>query len=303
MPYFSFARPSIATTALAATALAALLLAQPSAASEYVPPVSNPVLNESPRITTELRPIYLYNWIPGNFVTGGGYISLVALQFRIAINDKLAIIATKDGWADIHFDGVLPDEDGFANVSAGLKYSLLADEENGRYLAVGGRYELPIGNLKTGGISLQGKGDGMLDLFVTGRTAVGQASWPQWEWSMQASLGVDLAMDNDHDSSLLHASVTSNCKIAKDTHALVEVNVISTLDEGTRTDSSAVGSFEGFDLVNFGSTESGSVTTMALGLRHRITERVMVGVAWETPISNREDIIDQRITADAVITF
>ncbi|MBC8293783.1 MAG: hypothetical protein H8E45_11550 [Proteobacteria bacterium] len=297
MPYFSFALPRRATTLASATLLVSVLVAPAAAARDYVPAVSNPVLNESPRITTELRPIYMYNWIPGGFVTGGGYISLVALQFRIAINDRLAVIATKDGWADIHFDAVLPDEDGFANVSAGLKYSLLADEDGGRYLSVGGRYELPVGNLETAGISMQGKGDGMLDLFVTGETAVGERS------AVQASLGLDLAIDGDHDSSLLHASVTSNCELAEGTHALVEVNVISTADKATRTDSSAVGSFEGFDLVNFGSTDSGTVATLALGLRHRITERLMVGVAWETPISAREDIIDQRITADAVITF
>src|SRR5262249_9116265 len=48
--------------------------------SRYVPPLTNPVFNETPYITTEARAIYLYNRLPDDFVTGGGYVNLAALQ-------------------------------------------------------------------------------------------------------------------------------------------------------------------------------------------------------------------------------
>src|SRR3546814_9133790 len=37
--------------------------------SRYVPPLTNPVFNETPYITTEVRAIYLYNRLPEDFVT------------------------------------------------------------------------------------------------------------------------------------------------------------------------------------------------------------------------------------------
>src|SRR3546814_3428524 len=46
--------------------------------SRYVPPLTNPVVNETPYITTEVRAIYLYNRLPEDFVTDGGYVNLAA---------------------------------------------------------------------------------------------------------------------------------------------------------------------------------------------------------------------------------
>ena len=83
----------------------------------YVAPLSNPLFNETPYITTELRPIYFHQTIPDDFLTQGGDIDVVAIQARLALTDRLGIIASKDGYADIDFDSVLPDEDGFANIS------------------------------------------------------------------------------------------------------------------------------------------------------------------------------------------
>src|SRR3546814_3497615 len=57
--------------------------------SRYVPPLTNPVFNETPYITTEARAIYLYNRLPNDFVTGGGYVNLVALQLRLALTERL----------------------------------------------------------------------------------------------------------------------------------------------------------------------------------------------------------------------
>ena len=61
--------------------------------SRYVPPVTNPIFNETPLITTELRPIYFHQKIPGDFVTGGGNIDVVAAQVRIALTDRLGFLA------------------------------------------------------------------------------------------------------------------------------------------------------------------------------------------------------------------
>jgi hypothetical protein len=277
--------------------LVLLCLPQVATAAErhYVPPITNAVVNETPYITTELRPIYMYHEIPGQFVTQGGRINLYAAQLRAAITKRLAFIATKDGWADVDFQTVLPDEEGPVNVAAGLKYALVDDEQSDSILTLGVRYEAPIGDIKTGGIRLQGHGDGLIDAFLTGAMTIGDRV------GLQASVGANTALNMDHDSSWLHASVHADCELLPGLFAVIETNLIATFDEGTRTDSSAVGSFEGFDLVNFGSTDSGTVVTMGFGARYRVNDHLMFGAAYEVPTSDRKDIFDERVTIDAII--
>ncbi len=80
----------IAATAVM-TVLAAILFAGTAASEEfkfdfkgslgpagkhtrYVPPLANPLLNETPYITTEVRALFIYNDIPDSFLTTGGNI-------------------------------------------------------------------------------------------------------------------------------------------------------------------------------------------------------------------------------------
>lgn len=283
-------------TGMAGIALGAVLcLASTGVDAEplrYIPSVSNPLFNESPLIKTEIRPIYIHHKIPDEFLTGGGNIDVGAVQARLAVTDRLAIIATKDGYADIHFAGVLPDEHGFANIAAGLKYALILNEESGTVVTAGLRYEAPIGSLKTAGISLQGHGDGFIDVFVT---ALQQFD----RFQLQASVNANMAIDGSADSSLLVASLAANYAVTDWFYPVVEFNVFSVIDKGTRMPVA----FEGFDLVNFGATDGGTVATVAAGARFRVTQNVLLGAAYEIPVTSRKDITSWRLYADAVITF
>lgn len=118
----------------------------------------NPIRNETPYITTEARPIFIHHVIPSKFVTGGGNINLFAVELRVALTERLGFIATKDGYADLNFDGVLPDTHGYLNISAGFKYALISDHKNQKYFTVGIEYEPPTGDISTGGIDFQGDG-------------------------------------------------------------------------------------------------------------------------------------------------
>lgn len=283
-------------TGMAGVALAVVMcLASTGAHAEplrYVPSVSNPLFNESPLIKTEIRPIYIHHQIPDEFLTGGGNVDVGAVQARLAVTDRLAIIATKDGYADIHFAGVLPDEHGFANIAAGLKYALILNEQTGTVVTLGLRYEAPIGSLKTGGISLQGHGDGFIDVFVT---ALQQFDRLQ----LQASVNANMAIDGSADSSLLVASLAANYAVTDWFYPVVEFNVFSVIDNGARMPVA----FEGFDLVNFGAMDAGTVATVAAGARFRVAPNLLLGAAYEMPVTSRKDITSWRLYADAVITF
>ncbi|MFT4569368.1 MAG: hypothetical protein ACI8TX_000128 [Hyphomicrobiaceae bacterium] len=156
--------------------------------SRYVAPISNPLFNETPYITTEARVLYVHNEIPGDFLIGGGSIDLGGVELRLAVTERFGIIASKDGYADIDFanGSALPDESGFINISLGAKYAVHSDPE-------------------------------------------------------------------------------------------------------------------GIDLVNFGSTSSGTVATAAVGARFRVSKNVILGAAFEKPITSREDLMDWRAYVDVIL--
>ena len=258
----------------------------------YVPPLANPLLNETPYITTELRPIFFHQKIPEDFITDGGHINVIAAEIRVALSERLGFIASKDGYAHIEFDKVLPDEEGFANISLGLKYALVSDPETETIFTIGAEYEPPTGNLKTDGIRLQGNGDGLIDLFATGATVFGKLG-------VQGSIGVNLAIDDDHDSSQLHYSLHADYEAFPNFFPLLEINGFTTIRDGNRTPVD----FEGVDLVNFGSTDSGTVVTVSAGARYRVNQNIQLGIGYEKPITNREDILDSRAYLDLVLSY
>lgn len=293
-----YRRSTVATIVAVSLGLVAALGSRQAALAggpeHYVPPITNPVLNESPYITTEVRAFYMHNWIPGDFALGQGYLNLYAVQLRAALTDRLALIATKDGYADIHFKNVT-DDSGFANLAGGLKYAVIADADTQTYLTVGGRYEAPSGSLEVVGIDLQGTGDGLIDLFVTGATLLTTGT------GVQASMGFDIALDGDNDSSLFHSSLHADQELLDGLFGVLELNLISTIEDGSRT--TGAGSFEGVDLANFGNSDSGTIVTLGIGSRFQLNGHLQCGLAYEFPLTDREDIMSQRITFDLIYSL
>lgn len=258
----------------------------------YVPPISNPLFNETPYITTEARPIYLHNEIPSGFVTGGGQIDLGALEVRIALTDRLGFIASKDGYGRVRFKNALPDDTGFANISLGFKYAVISDPKTDTILTIGAEYEPPSGDLRAGPIKLQGDGRGFLDLFVTGAKAWGPLG-------LQGSMGINIALDGSHDSSMFHYSAHVDYELFPNFFPVFEVNGFTVVDRGNRTPLN----FEGVDLVNFGSTKAGTVITTAFGARYRVNDHILLGAAYERAVGGREDILDWRVYFDVVLKY
>lgn len=258
----------------------------------YVPPLSNPLLNETPFITSEIRPIQLHNDIPEKFLTQGGNIDVYAVEIRLALTERLGLIATKDGFIDADFDAVLPDKTGWANLSLGLKYAVVSRPDKGEILTVGFEYEPPSGSLNVVGIKLQGDGDGFMDLFATGAKTIGKVG-------LQASLGANLALDPDHDSSMLHYSAHIDYEILPNLFPLIELNGFTKIDEGRRTGIMV----EGMDLVNFGSIDSGTVITFAGGARYKYNDHLQFGAGYEFPLTDRKDIMDWRTYLDIVLSY
>lgn len=264
--------------------------------SRYVPPLTNPLFNETPYITTEARAIYFYHALPNDFVTGGGDVNLVALQLRVALTERLGFIATKDGYADFQFDDVLEDESGFANIAFGFKYAIISEPEDETLLTLGLRYEIPVNDLETSGIELQGDGDGFLNPFVTGATTFG-------DLGLQASFGANIALDGDADTSIVHYSAHADYEVLPGFFPLIEVNGFTPIDHGNRL-TGALGDLDGVDVLNFGSDDRDTTVTVGGGFRYQFNDNVQIGLGGETPITDKDDsIFDYRVYFDLVLSL
>lgn len=256
----------------------------------YVAPISSPIFNETPYITTEVRPMWLHQEIPSEFITDGGDIDVLAVQLRVAITDRIGFIATKDGWADIDFDKTLTDENGAANLAFGFKFAALAEAETNTLLTLGIKYEAPSGDIKTNGIKMQGQGDGLIDLFVTGARTFDRVG-------LQGSIGTQIAMDADKDMSFMHYSLHVDYDVMERVFPTIEFNGYTPIEDGNRTAVAA----NGMDLVNLGSRNPNTVITFAPGVRVRLMDNVDYGFAFEMPLTDAEDLMDWRVTNDFVI--
>ena len=252
--------------------------------SDTIAPVTNPIFFEDPAIRSEVRPIFMHHGIDSGFVTGGGDVNVYALQLRYAVNDRLAIIATKDGYIDISLDNGA-DLSGWGDLSAGIKYSLIDDRANQFILTGGFTFELPTGSKEV----FQGNGDGEVNLFLSAAKG-----WNKFH--LTANAGVRLPLDGDEESSILHYSLMADYKVSRWFHPFVTLNGITVLDEGNRMPLTT----EGYDLINFGSVAADGETQIVLGggFRSHLTDTLDFGIAWEEAVTSPHGLFDDRLTVD-----
>ena len=111
----------------------ALILSQSNTAQgeswkdKTIAPVTNPFYFEAAQVNTELRPVFIHHEIPSSFL-GGGDANVYGVQARWAVNDRLALIATKGGICDLDMPAAGINETGWADLGFGLKYAAVDDE-------------------------------------------------------------------------------------------------------------------------------------------------------------------------------
>jgi len=257
-----------------------------SSLDDMISAVSMPTVNEDPRVTTELRPMYMYTKISDDFVTQGGNYSVVAAQARVAITDRIGFIASKDGYIFLNPDEVVDGADGFANIAFGFKGVLYEEEDSAFILSGGLRYETPWGNTDV----LQGNGKGTLNPFLSLAKGFG-------DFHVQGYTGPILALSVD-DSHFYDVALHFDYRLFERFYPLFEFNWRYALRGGHRLPIDQ----EGWDLVNLGSKDVGgeSVATVAFGARYRVVDTVDVGAVAEFPVTDRHDILGWRVTTDLI---
>ncbi len=281
-------RISLATATLATIGLAATAVAQDWTA-QAIAPVTNPIFFESPLAQSEVRPIFMHHRLDSGFV-GGGSVNVYAVQLRYAVNDRLAIIATKDGFIETDTPGI-GNRDGWGDLAAGLKYAIYKDDEKQTVVTPGVTVSIPTGSMEV----FQGDGSGVINAFISA-----SKGWDSLH--LTGNIGVQVPLDSDKDNSNLHYSVMLDYYTCKWFIPFVAFNAFTTLSDGAGLGINS----DGFDLINFGSSAASGTTQGAIGFgfRSRLIENLDLGFAYEVGvIDDGDDIYKDRFTVDLVWRF
>lgn len=272
----------------------ALILSQSNTAQgeswkdNTIAPVTNPFYFEAAQVNTELRPVFIHHEIPSSFL-GGGDANVYGVQARWAVNDRLALIATKGGICDLDMPAAGINETGWADLGFGLKYAAGDDEENQLLITPGLKLELPSGS---GGI-FQNNGDGEWNVFVSAMKGFDDLHFT-------GSVGARIPNDNDEESSFLHWSAQVDYYTCKWFIPFIAFNSFTVLSGGD-----GATPVEGYDLINFGSAaaEGDTYSAIGFGFRSRLHDRVDLGLSYENGVGSNEGIMDERYIVDMVIRF
>ena len=271
-------------------------------------PVTNPTLFDLALPTTKLHLIYLNQQLPDqiNLATGGqadfgGDLQIYALQFEYAFNERLSLVALKDGFADFNPDDNFTAEQGIANISAGLKYAYIYDPARQFVASTTIAFEIPLGDDEV----FQGEGDGNIILTT-------QALKLHGAWQFAGALGLQIPVESDF-STLGFFSSHVSYEVNRWFIPFVEANVFTILNEGRGNNNfdrqlngnvPSLAPSEGADLLNFGSSNSEEYVTLGFGFQSRITDHSTLGIAYEIPLTDEENnITDSRLTIDISYNF
>ena len=281
--------------------------------SGFSRPMSMPYLFEHPFITTDLQAAGIWQELPEDSVFEGGYINIAALQIRVALTDRLGFIAVRDGYAWFKPDLALVSHDsGFADMSFGFKYALIDRPDEGIIVSPHLRFEPDFGDHDL----FQGMGDGIVIPGVS-------FGWRMADdLHMLGAVGAQLPLDGGKNSTYVHYNLHLDYALTPSVSPFVEVGGIhwtsdgdgSTtvhLENGGRLTLSEVqsalgtGRFEGYDFANLGSEDvaGNDMITGMVGVRVQWTDDLSVGIAYERPLTQRNDLMKQRVTLMASYEF
>ena len=257
---------------------------------DFIMPVSNPVWSIDPRSLTYVRGIFINQMIDAQTpVLGAGDLQVYALQLGIAINERLSIIAVKDGYNTLQTRGV-GNRTGWSDIGLGLKYVVIRDVENQFLLSGGLIYEATNGSSRV----FPGNGDGVWTPYVSIGKQIGSGH-------LIASSGYHVPGDTAEESQSIYYSIHYDHPVTSKLSAVAELNGIVY----TKSGQALPLNIEGGDWINLGSSSvaGNNVVTTAIGANYRLNSCLSLAGVWEFPISNRKDLLDSRTTVTMTLQF
>jgi hypothetical protein len=265
----------------------------------FISPVSNPFLFEDPRALTEVRPLFLFQQVPGRQPDfHGGHITFFGAQARVAFTDRWSLVISKFGGiaVDPHEPSPFHSTTGFAEIWLAPKFTFYRGEETCSVAAAGLQFQIPAGSQNT----FQNTGALSLVPFVS----YGQNFLRDFQWgsfNLMASTGFSFSVNRERsDYYYLSGHLDFDVNNLHRFYPLFEMNWFLNATSGRSTPIGA----EGRDLINFGGQASGTgLLTGAFGGRIKITEYAQFGAAFEFPMGGRKDLFSNRFTLDFILRY
>lgn len=253
---------------------------------DFISPITNPVYFEDPRNLTEFRAIFIQQKVP--LPAGCGDFQVYAGQLRASLSQNLSFIVNKAGYVSSRNSFV---DDGWLDFSAGLKLNLVQDAGLGKLLSTGFTFETPTGASS----ALQGNGDGELHVFLSGAQRLGNCA----HW--MSGFGARIPMNSTDESQSLYWSNHWDYRVNQRFYLLTELNWFHWLKAGQ----DGCLCYEGLELFNLGTpgVAGNDIVTAAVGTKYKTDNNSELGFAFEFPLTERRDILDNRITVDWIVRF
>jgi hypothetical protein len=278
----------------------------------FVPPMMHTYLFEDPFITTGVSAWALWHEFPDDSIVDGGDLWIGAVQARIAITDRIAFIATQDGFVDFNPGlSLLEDDTGFTDLMVGFKGSLIDDRERNLIVTPSLRFKTATGDLGV----LQGNGDGTIVPAVS-------AGWGIDRFHVIGSFGGQFPLDTDKQSTSLFYYLHLDYAVHRFIVPFVELGGFHYLDGGdgstrVRLEGGAEVPLgvaqsllnaepeEGLDYANLGSrgVAGDDVLAWSVGVRVPVNRHVILGLSYERPLTENKDVLSQRAKANVTIEF
>jgi hypothetical protein len=266
----------------------------------FISPVTNPFLFEDPRSLTELRPIFIYQNVPGREADfRGGHVAYFGAQGRLALTDRWSIVFSKFGGVWTNTNNPNPaysDHAGFAELWLGPKWTFYRGEENCSLAAAGLQFQIPVGSANV----YQDTGTLSIVPYVSYAKSF-LRDFRAGAFNFMASTGYAFSVNNQRsDYYYLSAHLDMDVGNFHRFYPLVELNWFLVTTDGHER---LVGA-EGRDLFNIGGQAAGTgLLTAAFGGRVKITESAQLGAAFEVPLAGRRDFFQNRFTIDFILRY
>jgi hypothetical protein len=295
----------------------------------FVPPMMHPYLFEDPFITTGVSAWGVWHEFPDDSILQGGRhapdditsqgdLWLAAVQARVAITDRVALIATKDGWVDFNPGLELIDDDrGFTDLTA----AAIDDRENNFILSPSLRYQVDVGDHGL----LQGNGDGVFIPDIS-------LAWGIEKFHLIFDLGGQFPIDTNAQSTAFFSHLHLDYAVLPFLVPFFEIGGFHYIDGGdgstrvklTNRTCNALGAGsgchiplgaaqalfgtdpeEGYDYANIGSqgVAGETVAAWSVGIRFPVNRHLIFGIAYERPLTDNRDVLEQRASVNATLEF
>jgi len=270
---------------------------------QMISPVTNPFFFEDPRALTEVRPIFVYQAIPGSSPVASGSLFWYGTQLRAALTEKLSLTINKLGGIGVTGSSSFPldqsrfDSNAFSEFWLTPKWTFFRDERSGTVAAAGVQIQIP-------GSSNVYQNTGNLGL--TPFASVGQTFLRSsyGAFNTMGMFGYNFGANNlRSDYLLFSAHIDYDIANWHKIYPFLDLNWSHVTSGGSNIPLLTV---SGADLVNFGGSSSSNVNqlTLAPGMRYKFSENIQTGIGFEFPIAKPQDtLLNFRLTLDVIFRY